>query len=83
MFPVAFEMPLAATDPEKVLGLLQVAGSCSFWTPFSYQTDLLVAETAGYTFRDFLRFGGPLWLIYAVMAPSMAYFVAWGNEPWT
>lgn len=39
---------------------IMVAGSCTFATPISYPTNLMVCGAGGYHFRDFLRFGGPL-----------------------
>ena len=42
---------------------IMVAGSCTFATPISYPTNLIVYGPGGYRFRDFLRFGGPLNLL--------------------
>ena len=42
---------------------LTMAASASFSTPVSYQTNLMVADQAGYSFADFVRFGVPLQLV--------------------
>ena len=48
MFPVALHLPNATTDPTSLntvsdlVYVLMIAGSCSFITPFSYSTNLLV-----------------------------------------
>jgi di/tricarboxylate transporter len=46
---------------------LTIAGSCGFATPIGYQTNLMVYGPGGYRFVDFLRFGGPLNLVVAVV----------------
>ena len=45
-----------------VMGVM-MAASCSFATPISYQTNLMVYGPGGYHFVDYLRFGGPLSLL--------------------
>ena len=62
MFPIAFEIRAAQAEHhvEPVLGILMIAGSCSLISPYSYQTNLMVTETAGYRPIDFLKFGGRL-----------------------
>ena len=86
MFPVAFELPYADVPKvdagehvDKTLGILMIASSCSFISPFAYQTNLMVTEAAGYSAREFLRFGGPLLLLSMAIAVSLAATVLWGN----
>jgi hypothetical protein len=42
----------------------------------------MVAETSGYTAKDFLKFGGPLLLIVMVTCVVFAEFIAWGDLAW-
>jgi di/tricarboxylate transporter len=44
------------------------AASGAFYTPIGYQTNLLVYGPGGYRFIDYLRFGGPLALLYGGLA---------------
>jgi di/tricarboxylate transporter len=44
------------------------AASAAFITPFSYQTNLLIYGPGGYNFRDFLKIGVPVTLIYLTVA---------------
>jgi len=44
------------------------AASAAFITPFSYQTNLLIYGPGGYNFRDFVKIGVPVTLIYLTVA---------------
>jgi di/tricarboxylate transporter len=48
--------------------------SGDFMTPIGYQTNLMVYGPGGYTFKDFLRVGGPLTAIYTVICIG---FISW------
>ena len=49
------------------------AANCSFVTPISYQTNLLVMGPGKYEFRDYMRVGTPLliviWITFTFFAP--------------
>lgn len=72
---VALMIPLAVTTASAlgvnaepfVIGVL-CASIYVFATPFSYQTNAMVAHEAGYTFQHFARTGAPLLLIFYALA---------------
>jgi di/tricarboxylate transporter len=43
------------------------AASGDFMTPIGYQTNLMVYGPGGYTFKDFMKVGGPLTVIYTLI----------------
>lgn len=71
MFPIA--MSLA-----EVLGIsytplfvaIAFAASGDFITPIGYQTNLMVFGPGGYTFKDFVKVGAPLTLLYIIVCVS-------------
>tara|TARA_B100001123_G_scaffold242223_2_gene270819 strand:- start:998 stop:2815 length:1818 start_codon:yes stop_codon:yes gene_type:complete len=73
--PIALNVAaeLGITDPSIFIYALIFAANCSFATPMSYQTNLLVMAPGHYKFSDFLRAGLPLiallWLTFSLFAP--------------
>ena len=64
MFPIVVRIcEGAGISWRPALYALTLVASASFSTPVSYQTNLMVAGTAGYSFADFARFGLPLQLV--------------------
>ena len=62
--PLAIEVArLLGLPPEPYVLAVLFGCNLSYVTPMAYQTNLLVMNAAGYTFRDFVRVGGPLFLI--------------------
>ena len=49
-----------------------VAASCGFATPIGYQTNLMVYGPGGYRFGDYVRYGGLLNLLVAVIVVLLA-----------
>ena len=73
-----------ALETAGVMGLDEVApfvlavaygASASFITPFGYQTNLMVMGPGNYRFRDFVRIGIPISILYMLTAVSLlGYF---------
>eukprot|EP01062_Namystynia_karyoxenos_P060132 TRINITY_DN5161_c0_g1_i1.p1 TRINITY_DN5161_c0_g1~~TRINITY_DN5161_c0_g1_i1.p1 ORF type:complete len:723 (+),score=207.64 TRINITY_DN5161_c0_g1_i1:83-2170(+) len=63
-------------DPLGWTLLIIFAGSSSFLTPVSYQTNLMVWQPGGYKFSDFAKFGGPLTLLLFVIGTGGSFLVA-------
>jgi di/tricarboxylate transporter len=60
-------------DPTAFVLAVLFGASCSFATPVSYQTNLLVMGPGYYRFKDFVRAGGPLvgllWIAFSLFVP--------------
>ncbi len=72
--PIAVNAALQAEIAPLVLVLTVIFGAnCSFATPISYQTNLLVMAPGHYKFRDYITVGIPLilllWIAYTIVAP--------------
>lgn len=68
VFPIA--MSIAAqlqVSSTPFFVAIAFAASGDFMTPIGYQTNLMVYGPGGYTFKDFLRVGSPLTLLYVVI----------------
>lgn len=68
MFPVTVKVLqlLGVTEMTPYFLAIAFAGSAEFLTPYGYQTNLMVYGPGGYKFKDYLRFGWPLTLLYTV-----------------
>ncbi|HEY0740143.1 MAG TPA: SLC13 family permease [Chryseosolibacter sp.] len=79
---VAIVFPIAMSIAEQMhlpytpfFVAIAFAASGDFMTPIGYQTNLMVYGPGGYTFKDFMRVGGPLTLIYTVICIAfIAYY---------
>ncbi|QSG15166.1 Di- and tricarboxylate transporter [Halapricum desulfuricans] len=81
MVPVAVEVAtqLGANAFAFVLAVT-FAASTAFMTPIGYQTNLFVYGPGGYRFTDYIRLGGPLQAIFAVVTTLGIAFI-WGLQP--
>ena len=78
VFPIALSVAqlLGVSGTPFVLAVAY-ASACTFITPHGYVTNLMVYGPGGYSFRDFMRIGLPLTLLYmtvAVTILSLIYF---------
>eukprot|EP01065_Artemidia_motanka_P048934 TRINITY_DN801_c15_g1_i1.p1 TRINITY_DN801_c15_g1~~TRINITY_DN801_c15_g1_i1.p1 ORF type:complete len:988 (+),score=333.17 TRINITY_DN801_c15_g1_i1:85-3048(+) len=63
-------------DPSMIVILVIMGAGLSFVTPMSYQTNQMVQEPGGYTFGDYVRYGGALQLFTGVASVLILYFLA-------
>ena len=78
MIPVAVDTAIAAgRDPFSFLLAVMFASSAAFMTPVGYQTNLMVYGPGGYRFVDYLRVGGPLQFLIAIVV-TVGVWGIWG-----
>jgi di/tricarboxylate transporter len=70
---ISFPIALGISESLQMSGMpyflgIAYAASAAFITPFSYQTNLLIYGPGGYNFKDFIRVGIPITLIYLTVA---------------
>lgn len=73
MTPMALELGrvLAPADPLPYVLAVAFGANCSFLTPVSYNTNLIVYGPGGYRFSDYLRLGLPLTILYLTIAVTL------------
>ena len=68
-FPLAYAMSTSLeTIGHPFYLALAFGASAAFLTPISYQTNLIIFGPGGYTFKDFIRVGFPVTLLYLTVA---------------
>lgn len=77
---IAFPLTLAITSGMGIDGApfylgVAFAASAAFLTPVGYQTNLIIYGPGGYNFRDFLKIGFPVTVIYLFLAISSIIFL--------
>ncbi len=55
-------------NPYALLVTVMFGASASFVTPFGYKTNVMIYSPGGYRFMDFVKVGGPLNLLLAIVA---------------
>lgn len=77
-FPVSISLAQSMGLPiEPFILVVAFGGAASFITPIGYQTNLMVYGSGGYNFKDFMKIGLPLTLIYIVLGTLL---LAWRYE---
>jgi len=68
MFPVAYSIALGfGVDILPFVMTVAFAASCSFISPYGYQTNLMVYNAGQYQLMDFIKIGLPVSLVYAII----------------
>lgn len=67
-FPIAMALcsQLGISDPTPFVLAIAFAGSAEFMTPYGYQTNLMVYGPGGYKFKDYMRIGWGLSLLFFI-----------------
>ena len=78
MVPVGIASALSLdADPRAFILAIMFAASTSFITPMGYQTNTMVLGPGGYRFVDYIRVGGLLNIMLAIITPVLIFFL-WG-----
>lgn len=68
IFPISLTMASnLELNPIPFVLVVAFASAANFMTPIGFQTNLMVFGPGNYTFRDFMKVGGPLTFIYMVV----------------
>lgn len=71
-FPIAVAAALRlGADPKPFILAVAFAGCAEFMTPYGYQTNLMIYGPGGYKFRDYIKVGWGLSLLFMVTCVSI------------
>tara|TARA_B110000503_G_scaffold141813_1_gene236484 strand:- start:3125 stop:4891 length:1767 start_codon:yes stop_codon:yes gene_type:complete len=69
LFPISVSIAIQlGLNPIPFILIVSFGAAANFITPIGYQTNLMVYGSGGYNFKDFMRVGWPLTLIYMVVS---------------
>ncbi|MFC2107548.1 SLC13 family permease [Bacteroidota bacterium] len=75
IFPIALSISLElGANPKPFVLIVAFAAAASFITPIGYQTNLMVYGPGGYKFKDFMRIGWPLSLMFLIISVVVLIF---------
>ena len=75
IFPISVSAAINMGLPTMPFVLIvATAAAANFITPIGYQTNLMVYGPGGYAFKDYMKIGLPLTLIYMVSTVVILYF---------
>lgn len=74
--PIAISLAVAMeVDPRPFLVAITFAASTSFATPVGYKTNTMIFAPGGYRFLDFTLIGGPLNIVFWIIAVLVIPFI--------
>ncbi len=74
IFPIAITLAKdLSISPHAMALLVAYAAAANFMTPIGYQTNLMIYGPGGYKFKDFIKIGTPLTIIYMVVSVFIIY----------
>jgi di/tricarboxylate transporter len=75
IFPISVTAGLnLGLSPTPFILIVAFAAAANFITPIGYQTNLMVYGPGGYTFKDYMKIGLPLTLIYMFTSSTILYY---------
>lgn len=76
VFPIVYGVIQQVPDANPIAFYIAIAfaASASFHVPFTYQTNLMIYGPGNYKFKDFLKVGTPLTIIYSLVALGFILF---------
>jgi di/tricarboxylate transporter len=76
--PIGLTMAaIAGTDPRAIGMAVALGCSLAFLTPLGHPVNMMVMGSGGYSFRDYLKVGGPLTMLILVIV-IIGLKVFWG-----
>ncbi|WP_457642992.1 SLC13 family permease [Persephonella sp.] len=76
VFPIAVTTAQSLNvEPTAFILAVAYGASASFITPIGYQTNLMVYGVGNYKFKDFIRIGFPISVLYAIICISLLYIL--------